>query len=348
VAYKVTNYDCAVCHMEGDPATGNRTAAHQGSPGGNINLRDPDTGLEITNVAFTNAVAGQTTNAGSYAPAAGNPVFSQFSRNLGSNTLEGPVMAIMINQCLKCHDANGAAAFGAGLALNPLAAITGGNAFKPFGTTIAGAGYAAGNDISAGNVAGGVVNVYESFKTTNSSYHPILGQQNNTYTAGNRMATPWVMTKTAGNIMVANSWGFRLSCWDCHAPPGVSLLTPMTYTVTAHGAAAVNAMRGTPTPPTLAAASTTNEATLCKVCHAGYFTNAATNHGTGSAFSSGGSGIMQTYLRYGCNICHSSNYSVAVVRPVRGQDVHGVNVLPTTGVAKTTRWAFIPRCLGLG
>lgn len=48
---------------------------------------------------------------------------------------------------------------------------------------------------------------------------------------------------------------------------------------------------------------------------------------------------MVSYIQYGCNMCHSSGYSTAVLRPVRAQDVHGVNVLPTSGLQKSVRWA---------
>jgi predicted CxxxxCH...CXXCH cytochrome family protein len=107
-AGSVNKFDCVVCHMEGNLTTGDPDPAfHPMTANGNINLRDPDTGVEILNVTFT---AASGTSPGSYANGTGSPAFSQFSRNLGSSTLEGPVQAIMINQCLKCHDANGAQA----------------------------------------------------------------------------------------------------------------------------------------------------------------------------------------------------------------------------------------------
>jgi hypothetical protein len=325
----VSNADCIVCHMEGDPATGNPVAGvHQN---GVINLRDPDTGLNIKGVTF-NAASGA--NPGSYTPTAADVAFTNFSRDLAVTLEADPdaatLQAIMINQCLKCHDANGAA--------SPLARVSGGTAEKPFGTTIAGAAYT-GVGVTANGVPGGVANVNESFKATNSSYHPVTGKQNNWYAKLTRMAAPW-NTATRGGTVDVTSWGPLISCWDCHAPDGTPSTATLTATVTAHGGATT--LRGTPTPPTVppAAASTTNESTLCKICHQGYFTNAGTNHGAGSAFSNGGQGIMQTYLRYGCNMCHSSNYSVAVDRPVRAQDVHGVNALPAGGTKTAgSRWA---------
>ncbi|MBK9517702.1 MAG: hypothetical protein IPO09_10180 [Anaeromyxobacter sp.] len=91
----VTNFDCAVCHMEGDPATGNAVSGvHQN---GVINLRDPDLGTEIVNVTYTAATA---TTPGSYGVGTGVLNMVDFSRNLASNVLEPAVQAIMVNQCL--------------------------------------------------------------------------------------------------------------------------------------------------------------------------------------------------------------------------------------------------------
>ncbi len=321
----VTKFDCAVCHMEGDPTTGNTTAAHQGTPGGNINLRDPDLGTEITNVAYT---AAGGASAGSYAPAAGSPAFTQFSRNLGSATLEPAVQAIMINQCLKCHDANGAN--------SALARVPGGTAGKPFNTTKVGAGYlgSTGNTACATGTDGCVTNVNASFATTNSSYHPVLGQQNNWYSKLTRMVAPW-NAATRGVTVNITSWGPRLSCWDCHALPADT--GTITRTVTAHGGAST--LRGTATatgnPPVVGGA-----VTLCNKCHAMYNTcgSAAdacatnTSHGAQSAFSSDtGRSEKEGFLRYGCNKCHSSSYTTAVLRPIRAQDSHGFDRLPGTG-----------------
>ncbi|BDG06858.1 CxxxxCH/CxxCH domain c-type cytochrome [Anaeromyxobacter oryzae] len=339
----VTKWDCIVCHMEGDPVTGDPLDAPTGPhKNGVVNLRDPDTGTNIKGVTFT---AASGSSPGSYAPTATDLTFTRFSRNLASTTLEPEVQAIMINQCLKCHDTNGAAAYGAGLPLNPLVAKIGGSAEKPFATTIAGTGYTNGTlypgstlvGVTANGVAGGVTDVNASFATTNSSYHPVRGAQNNWYAKLTRMAAPWnaVTSPARGATVNATSWGWRISCWDCHALPTDT--GTITMTVTAHGGTAT--LRGNATAPTTGtAAAGTNEATLCKICHAGYDTNTGSSHGTTSAFSSSADSTMTPFLRYGCNRCHSSNYTTAVIRPIRAQDVHGVNALPVAGT-KTGRWS---------
>jgi hypothetical protein len=49
-------------------------------------------------------------------------------------------------------------------------------------------------------------------------------------------------------------------------------------------------------------------------------------------------------MNYGCNICHSSGYTTAVPRPIRGQDTHGSNALGTVGtlITATNRWSTSP------
>ena len=350
----VTKWDCVVCHMEGNPSDGGRSAVHGD---GVVNLRDPDTGNNIETVTFTGAI-GSSGSAGSYASNSGTTqTFTQFRRNLGvtleadNATDRAAVQAMMFNQCLKCHDADGAQAFAAGKPLNVLItsnSIPGASAGRPFGQSIAGAGYNGGTtDGGSSNTActtagdnGCVANVKDSFATTNSSYHPVLGRNNNWYARASRMATPWNLAKINTTTANATEYGYLMSCWDCHADPADT--GTITRTVTAHGGAAT--VRGNPTVPNTAAAPAlnTNEASLCKVCHAGYQTGSST-HGSGSALSGNTNNGMTAYLNYGCNVCHSSNFNTAVVRPLRGKDVHGVNALPTAGLAKQGRWSTNPR-----
>jgi hypothetical protein len=302
----VTANDCAVCHMEGVAATGAiDTNFHRN---GVINLRDPDLGTQIKQVTWSGA------NAGGYTSTAVDATFASFRRNLSSNVLEPTVQAIMINQCLKCHDANGAN--------NALARVPTGSAAKPFGTTIAGANYT-GNGVTALGTAGGVTDVNASFATTNASYHPVRGKQNNSYVGNARMNAPWnAATKTAGTT---TSWGYLISCWDCHAPQGATGV--QTLTVTAHG--------GTTTIRKTVWA--TNVDNLCNVCHQVQISG--NNHGAGSAFGSSGNGSLQTPLRQGCQQCHgSSNATGGAPRPIRAQDSHGFDsfsprMTPTTDTA---------------
>jgi predicted CxxxxCH...CXXCH cytochrome family protein len=332
----VTKWDCVVCHMEGDPATGNRSGVHGD---GQINLRDPDTGLNIKGVTFT---AASGTNPGSYGPAAGDLAFPSFSRNLtarlegtGADPNAGTVEAIMINQCLKCHDANGATAFNAGNPLNAM--LTAGgvtrSAGKPFGTTIdptnanynGGSGYTA----CAAGTNGCVVNVNDSFATTNASYHPIRGKNSNWYARANRMNAPFNVARVSGTVPAYNApeWGTLMTCWDCHASPSDS--GTITKTVTAHGGSA-----------TLRGNVYTNPASLCTVCHiANVGAVTGGNHGTNSAFdnTSSTNNSMQTYINTQCHMCHASAVS-RPARPIPAQDAHGVNSLPTAGT-KSGRWS---------
>ncbi|BCG48657.1 hypothetical protein GEOBRER4_n3553 [Citrifermentans bremense] len=315
----VTDADCIVCHLEGESATGKSSATYHQN--GNIDLRDPDVQGEslITNIAGTASFT-----------------FQRFSTSFvsGSRTSSASVdtIANVITQkfCLKCHDADGAK--------NTTAWTAGGNAFMPFGGVNLGTDYSTANGAAA---QGGLVNVAAQFALANSSKHPVLGPLNRDFPAATRMNVPYKPTGTRGTSGTL-SQGVVINCFDCHNTP----VTPLTLrTVTAHGNN--NTLRGVPAVSGTAAAGT-NESTLCKVCHAGYDTNTTADHGAGSA--AGTSATFDKteklpYIRYGCNLCHSSKYASTVaagaVRPVRAADVHGSNVVPTGVVTKLSgsRWA---------
>jgi hypothetical protein len=321
--FQVNQWDCVVCHMEGNAGTGGPDSAYHAN--GYVELRDPDTGANIKGVTFTGptpGVAAGGTSPGSYSSTTTDVRFARFSRDLNSATLEPEVQAIMINQCLHCHDANGATQ----------AFVTGGSPEKPFGTTITTTTAYTGVGVTANGVTGGVTNISASFATTNSSYHPILGRQNNWYARATRMAAPWNLAKASATA-VATEWGYLLSCWDCHALPTDT--GTITRTVTAHGGTAT--LRGNATASGTAPSATTG-ATLCWVCHAGY-NGASPTHAANSAMNTGADSAMTPFMQYGCNRCHASDYTTLTVRPVRAQDVHGVNVLPTTGGTKAGRWS---------
>lgn len=283
----VTDADCIVCHLEGDPATGSTSSLHQN---GNIDLRDPDgatAAAAITNMSG----AAFTFQRFSTSYAAGSRTTTGHTANTIDNVIQQKF-------CLKCHDANGAT--------NAGARVAGGTQYKPFNTTIVGAGYV--TPLSAG-VAGGVVDVDRHFATTNSAAHPVKGPRNNSYASGTRMSAPYGVTKTAGTN---NMPGVVINCWDCHNQPG----TPLTRrTVTAHGAAA-----------TLRGNVWTNPVTLCIICHAGYNTSTGSNHGAGSAFNSSTNSGMTKYLQTQCHYCHSSD-TTKPARPRPAEDVHGWNSL---------------------
>jgi hypothetical protein len=300
----VTDADCIVCHLEGNSATGKVSVKHAD---GNIDLRDPDGATPETGI--TN-ISGQAF------------VFQRFSTSYapGTRSVAGHLSnsidnVVTQNFCLKCHDGNGAT--------NSGARVSSGSQFKPFGTTIQGAGYV----YPMSGATGGVVDIDRQVSAANASAHPVKGPRNNSfasysgnynYAAGsnisnrNRMLAPYGVVKQRG---VTGQPGVVINCFDCHNQPG----TPLTLrTVTAHGSA--NTLRGTASIGNTVA-SATNAVTLCIVCHANYDTNTTANHGNGSAMNFAVNSGMTVYFRYGCNYCHSSNPSQ--VRPFRGEDMHG-------------------------
>ncbi|MBJ6752231.1 CxxxxCH/CxxCH domain c-type cytochrome [Geomonas anaerohicana] len=302
--------DCIVCHMEGDKTTGKTTAVHGN---GYINLRDPDTGNNIKNVTWNGATPG------AYVEGTTDVQFTQFRRDLSQLLESDPnwliIAAIQQNHCLKCHDANGAQ--------NANAQVpTTGTAMQPFGVAITGH-VAPYNSNGAGNV----VNVVAGFTTTNASYHPVIGKQNNSYVQGAQMLAPYSnITKTNGNN---TSYGALISCWDCHATLGQTGV--QTATVTAHGGAVT--LRGP-----IRAAGTTTTTNLCINCHATKYATTGSQHGTGSAFTVGKSNMGTTTFN-NCSYCHGygvvgATYSAtSVARPQRMEEAHGFNdrVVGTVG-----------------
>ena len=197
---------------------------------------------------------------------------------------------------------------------------------RPFGVAITGH-VAPFNSNGAGNV----VNVAAGLATSNASYHPVVGKQNNSYVQGAQMVAPYNgVVKTNGNI---TSWGALMSCWDCHAT--LAQTGVQTSTVTAHGGAVT--LRGP-----IRAAGTTAATNLCVNCHATKYATTSAQHGTGSAFTSG-AGDMGTATFNNCSYCHgygvvAATYSATSVgRPLRAEEGHGFNdrVAGTVG----SKWA---------
>ena len=292
-------YDCGVCHMEGavsgSQTTGKADPAYHGN--GTIELRDANTGTTIQGVTWSGPDAGQYTSTGSAIS------FTQFSRNLSSSTLEAPVAAITINHCLHCHDAGGSVVW----------APTG-SATNPFASGVA------------------PLDVDAHFNTANASYHPVKGKQNNSYANANTMDAPWNYSKTTGNI---TSWGYLMSCFDCHAASGVT--GTQTSTVVAHG--------GAVTLRALYDRVVTGPTKLCVVCHKQslYWGSVAVH----SASSTGGPGFSalntvsdsnwegqyhmtdgsETSSR-GCTVCHGTGlYNVAPTRPQSAENAHGSDTI---------------------
>jgi len=201
--------------------------------------------------------------------------------------------------CLGCHKSGGSSNTTAGQG----GIAAGGTALKPFG--------------SAG---GTVLDINSQFATTNSSKHPVLGPLNRDYPTAALVANPYKPSGTRGTSGTL-SQGVIINCFDCHNQSG----TPLTHrTVSAHGN--LQTIRGT---------IGVSSPTLCAICHLTY-DSTNPGHPAGSAFtiSDGHMGTSQMYL---CVNCHASSISAA--RPVRGQEVHGVNMVLTGANTKIGRWA---------
>jgi len=290
----VTKFDCGVCHMEGDPATGSTTGFHRNNT---LEFRDPDTGATIKGVTFSGTP-------GSYTSTGTDAVSATFARNTGSNALEAFAQAVQVNLCLKCHDAGGAA--------STSARVSGGTATQPFGTS-----------------AGTRVDVDAHFATTNSSYHPVKGKNNNSYADGTTMVAPWNgITKTDGTTA---TYGYLMTCWDCHDSSAAGrTIGGATASVTAHGAA--TQMRGN---------AWTSPATLCTVCHLStIYSFSGQVHSSGSAFVTPSISNLKPDTR-NCQYCHASAYTKPA-RPRPAEDVHGFNALTTGGNWPGSNYASRP------
>ena len=283
----VTNQDCGVCHMEGDAATGAINPTYHKN--GYIELRDPDLGTTIKGVTHS----GTTSAPGVYTSTATDARPVRFSRNLGSATIEADSAAIMVNLCLKCHDANGAS--------NASARETGATAGQPFGAAI------------AANPSSNVLDVAGQFASTNRSFHPVLVRQNNGYvnTGGTRMVAPWNLVTTSSTTLV---YGPLITCWDCHSTRGLAgtITSSGVHGGTPNGVDAVE-LRGN-----VYTNGTTTLTNLCINCHV--VSGGTTNHGSGSAITSTTTAGM-TYFQNRCYFCHASD--VTRTRPWGAGDAHG-------------------------
>lgn len=309
-------FACAVCHMEGDPATGQTTAFHENNK---LELRDSDTGTTIMGVTYTPA-SGSTL--GYYSSTATAATSSGFVRYTGTKNLEPFAQAVMINLCLKCHDANGAYS----TASQATGSSVGASASQPFGTG-----------------SGAVLDMNSHFTTTNASYHPILAQQNNSYADVNTMEAPWNTAGTPGGTKTTKTsltnWGWTMTCWDCHdSSSSARTIGGANASVTAHGnavtvRAAYSATASTATP-------------LCALCHktSVYWTTtthtanlgySALNTDTLGEWSSGGYHDIAEPEYFGCTVCHgmTSKAGALPARPGRSENVHGSNTIGTGGTA---------------
>jgi predicted CXXCH cytochrome family protein len=294
--YPLTEADCAVCHMEAN-STSNPTP---GSLHANeeVDLRDPDTGTQIQYLGADYS-------------------FGQFSRDTNNATLETWTTVVQNQQCLKCHDSDGALSTAARVPST-------GTSTDPWGT------------------GASVVDVDAMFDTTNSTFHPVKGAQNNSYADIDTMVSPWNQySKTPGTP----SPGDLISCFDCH-----NSSSPLaTGTVAAHGN---NVTLRADLQYNIALDSVESVATsLCSVCHlpavyesgsAGLSAFGGVDTGlssSGSRYIPGatGSAMHANRMDWACFSCHGSSW-LDPGRPRRAQDVHGFNTM----VGGATTWGTEP------
>jgi predicted CxxxxCH...CXXCH cytochrome family protein len=315
----VSNKDCGVCHMEGNAQSGSFGTMHQD---GKLNFRDPDTGGAIGWASFS-------TSTNIYS-AYGIASIGVFSRNTASSTLEPWAVAIQINLCLKCHDADGA--------LSTLARVDGNTApaLRPFNNT------------------GTVLNVYgqfwwQSVGNQKASYHPVLHRQNNAFAWRSNMEAPWtsyVKARPGGadwtSVGGTAQWGHLITCWDCHNDDPV-IGWASSRSVTAHGN--VRTLRKPYD-------RTTSGTQLCLVCHKNttYWSTVAdtvtrqlsawgSSSGTAGEIHpdvSGGRHIFgEDGFTSGCLACHSSaggpDPTTQPARPRAAEDTHGYNWMTAGG-----------------
>jgi hypothetical protein len=199
----VTNWDCVVCHMEGDAAeaaagTAATTADHPFS-NGKVDLRDVDTG----GLSFI----------------------------WDKGAITDTMLTNMDNFCMKCHDSDASRGAGLGgasyIAVNAagtgvaLKGVTADPTFdermKPFNPTDeldTGAG--GGSITQAGYERTAVMDAYGMFDTNNESFHPVRGQAYSTHNT-NWGDAAWVNAplKNGTNLM-DNYEASTLHCADCH------------------------------------------------------------------------------------------------------------------------------------
>ena len=320
VGSDASKWDCIVCHMEGDTATGSTSAQHGN---GVIDFRDPDTGTQIKKVSWNNTASpalGSTT--GKYIDTLTNFTTAQFQRNLAVSLDADPqwlrVASIQQNLCLHCHDGDGAKS---ALAQTKAIAST---ALQPFGNAVTNTATMyfvnAANKTGAGNTSSSVMNVFSMFSTGNASYHPVVGRNNNGRVRGANMKAPW----NGGTPAASNTiYGYLVSCFDCHAPQGagVGSNTLLTGTVVAHGNTSTTLASAMMRGPSARNQGTVAAPNLCTYCHADAYATTSNTHQSTSGFIASGS--MSASTMGVCGNCHTGNIDAPGARAV---GAHGANL----------------------
>jgi predicted CxxxxCH...CXXCH cytochrome family protein len=337
VGADATKWDCIVCHMEGDYASGSTAPSYHGN--GIIDFRDPDTGVQVKKVQWTGVGA-----AGAYTDTLTNYTTSRFTRNLAVTLENDPqwlrIASVQQNLCLKCHDTNGATNANAWTKNSGGTVV--GTALRPFGLAVGSTStlfwVSATNRQAAANTIGSVMDVNTMLTKTNASYHPVTGKANNGFTGTTRMKAPWntATTPTAKVARTNTVYGWLVSCFDCHATQDASGL--QTGTVVAHGNSSTTA-----TPQmrqkTYNNVATATNLNLCTVCHADTYATTSNAHGSGSALGSGPASMSASTMG-SCYLCHGTAAVNAATRAISG---HGFDGIESTGANFTggRPYAFI-------
>jgi len=208
----VGNWDCIVCHREGDEteaSNGNvaTTSLHNNAGGVKVDLRDVD------NVTST------VVQWDKYDGTCSNPSYNNINdcvNNGGTWTWNTDSMLTgMDTFCLNCHDSDGASGINVkstndGVNLNNTRALTPFNPTDDLGTG------GPGGSITPGPNRTQVLDVNSQLSTSNPSFHPVLGQAYST-TNANWGANAWVnrTLKNGTNLQTVRETA-RLHCADCH------------------------------------------------------------------------------------------------------------------------------------
>jgi hypothetical protein len=188
------------------------------------------------------------------------------------------------------------------------------------------------------SVDAAAVNVSDDFSTSNASYHPVLGQQNNSYADSDTMLSPWNQTtKSAGST---NEWGDKITCFDCH-----NTANELTEgTAAAHGNGVT--LRASVLVWDTDESGLTIATPLCVECHdtnvywsSGGGTNSA--YGTGQedktdtadatdsdGHAAGADSRMDKRMYASCQTCHGGALNATMGgRTKRAEATHGSDVL---------------------
>jgi predicted CxxxxCH...CXXCH cytochrome family protein len=355
-----TKWDCIVCHLEGDSATGSQASAYHGN--GVLDFRDPDgTGNQpIKKVAWGGLpyAAGITDPGGRYIDTMTNFTTARFSRDLSLVLESDPawlnVATIQMNLCLHCHDSNGAQN-STSWTKNAAGTVVG-TAGQPFGLPVGNSStqYWVTTTLmsAAGNTTGNVMNVFSQLSSANASSHPVTGRGNNGFAKGTQMKAPW---SGGTNLPHASTtvYGYLISCFDCHGVLNSTGAQSSTVVAHGNGSTVTTAQLRAPYPTAalggIAVSGSKNN--LCTLCHADTYASTTNGHGPNSGITAGPASMTATTFGT-CSNCHVTQTNNVGARAVA---VHGYNAtesasatFPTTNSRPYAFWRGGPQVLYWG